>query len=382
MRTTHGLWRLRAARTLAWTLLLGAWVGLGSLSMAITSGPFAALAMMALWLLALGACAESITRLPLQRWWLRGLLLCAAALAAWASSAALHGAAPVALLPALLAWAIVIALASAAVRSCRVAVRARAGSPATSAAVGAVMAWAWVGDIGDVNALIPRVMLGVLAACALLAILIPRRSTGTGGCRAGLFDCSMPGWSADAWRLPQRRAVGLASLVMLPMMCSLPWMVGLCRSDAVSPQAVVGLHFAAMFGPAVLMVRRPAWSVHAPQVCALLLMLGALLLVLAPDALAWWALALAHGTAWSVAWAAQLAEPGARASAHTSPLAGAALNALCVLALGFGISLLGLLALTGLHLAFGVGAAAVLLAAAARWRPLPPVAASAAERSR
>jgi len=367
------IWRLQAARTLAWALLLGGWVGLGSVSQTLASGPFMAFALLAVWLLALGAFAELLGRLRVPRRVLRALLLGATLMAAQALIFALQGGGLGALLPALLAWAFVVALASAAVRACRLATCTRAGPPVAAAAAGAVLAWACVGDITDMNELGPRLMLGALAACLLLVVLLPQRTGAGGGCRAGLFDCSLPSWSHGGWRVPQRWPVLLASLVMLPMMCSLPLMVSLCRSDSASPQAVLGVHFAAMFAPALLMVHRPVVIRAAPIACAVLLALGALVLVFAPGTSAWWGLALAHGAAWSVAWAAQLHDRTWRGTAHGSALAGAALNALLALALGLAIATAGLAALTGWHLALGMaGAMAALTGSICQPRKLLP----------
>jgi hypothetical protein len=153
---------------------------------------------------------------------------------------------------------------------------------------------------------------------------------------------------------------------MLPMMCGLPWMVSLCRSDAVSPQAVLALHFAAMFLPALWVAHRPGFVRHASAVCAMLLALGALVALAVPGASAWWVLALAHGAAWSVAWAAQLGERGTRTPLHASPLMGAALNGLFALALGLATSFAGLQALGGWHVALGAVAALSVLVGAAR----------------
>ena len=108
------------------------------------------------------------------------------------------------------------------------------------------------------------------------------------------------------------------------------------------------------------MVHRPAGMRAAPAGCAVLLVLGALVLTFAPGTSAWWGLALAHGAAWSVAWAAQLHDRARRGSANGSALAGAALNALLVLALGLAIRLAGLSALTGWHLALGVAGGTAL----------------------
>jgi hypothetical protein len=190
-----------------------------------------------------------------------------------------------------------------------------------------------------------------------------------GACRAGLFDCSLPRWSLAEWRVAERRPLLVAALVMLPMMCSLPLMVSLCRGSAVSPQAVLGLHFAAMFGPALFVAQRPAFARVAPGICAALLALGAVLLVWAPGASAWWMLALAHGAAWSFAWAAQLNErPGPARHAQGAALGGAAVNALLVLALGAGLASGGVVALSVWHIVLGVaGALAGLVCGPWRW---------------
>lgn len=361
------IWRVQLARTLAWALLLGGWVGLGSLAQGLSSGPLQAFSLLALWLLALGASAALIGRVQPSRWLLCGLLMGAGLLAARGLFVAVHGGGVAALLPALLAWALVVALASAAVRACRFAAPTRVPSPVPAAAAGAALAWLCVGDITDLHALAPRLMLGGLVACALLAALLPQSGAAHGGCRAGLFDCSLPNWSRTGWRESQRLPVLLASLAMLPMMCGLPWMVSLCRSDAVSPQAVLAVHFAAMFLPALWIAHRPALARRAATACAPLLALGALLVVAAPGASAWWGLALAHGAAWSVAWAAQLGDRGARTQPHASPLAGAALNGLLALALGLAVSLVGLQALSAWHVA--LGAVAVLSSLVGAIRP-------------
>lgn len=376
------MWRLSAARVLAWALLLGGWVGLGSIVQALASGPLPAFAMIAVWLLALGACTALIGRWRLPRFGLQALLLFAAIVAGSAIHAALHGGGLLVMLPALLAWAMGVALASAAVRSCRLANHLRAGPPVAAAAVGALLAWACVGDITDLNMLGPRLMVGLLMACGLLIALMPRGLPGgsgagvsdrahvhphpatPGGCKASLFDCSLPSWHASEWRDPQHWPLRLASLAMLPMMCGLPWMVSLCRSDAVTPQAVLGVHFAAMFVPALLVPNRPALNRAAAPACAALLALGAMLLIAAPGAAAWWGLALAHGAAWSVAWSASLGERGAARRPGTAALTGAVLNALLALALGLAMALAGLPALGGWHIALGLAGAAAGLAMA------------------
>jgi hypothetical protein len=145
--------------------------------------------------------------------------------------------------------------------------------------------------------------------------------------------------------------------------------VSLCRSDAASPQLVLGVHFAAMFVPACLAARHPAVLRMAPGACAALLAIGALALLFAPGASAWWALALAHGAAWSLAWVSQLQLRGAPAAGHGAVLAGAALNAALVLALGVGLAIDGMQTLTAWHVALGVAAGMVWMGRRTRqWR--------------
>jgi hypothetical protein len=125
------MWRLQAARTLAWALLLGGWVGVGSVAQAVTSGPMAAFAWLALWLLALGAAVQCIGGLELRRASLRAMLLCAGGLAAWCLVASPRASAAPWLLLAIVGWAALIALASSTVRACRLQSRVRARSPAS-----------------------------------------------------------------------------------------------------------------------------------------------------------------------------------------------------------------------------------------------------------
>ena len=340
--------RLQAARALAWALLLGGWIGLASLAQAQAATPLIGFALLAVWLLALGAGADIVGRLALSSGLLRALLIAAAALAAWA----LHAGG---LAVALIAWAFVVALASAAVRACRQALGpGRTRPPVMAAAIGALLAWAWVGDIGDLQALAPRLTGLVAVASLLLTALLPQRRAKAGACRAGLFDCSLPSWSCAAWREPGQWPLLLSSLVMLPMMCSLPLMVGLCRSDAASAQTVLALHFAAMFGPALWVARSPKAQAAAPTLCAALLALGGLILLAAPGLAAWWGLALTHGGAWSVAWAAQLTSRSAEKTAPASALRGAACNAMFALVLGLGVASQGLQALSTWHLTLGL----------------------------
>ncbi len=360
-------WRLQVAHTLAWALWLIGWIGLGSLAHTLAPTSFAAFTGMALWLLALGAGTARAGRTVPPPWLLRGLLLAAPAISAMACLAAPAGGGWAALGIAACGWAGTLALASAVVRACRGALPARPATPVVTAACGALLAWACLGDIGDLQALGLRLAGAVVVAGVVLAGLLPRAAAGAGpanavgaagapaGGQAGPFDCALPAWSSAGWAAPSRWPLLLASLVMLPMMCGLPLMVSLCRSNAVSPQGVLGLHLAAMFVPALLLVRWPGAAVWAPQGCASLLGLGAMALLVAPASTAWWLLVLAHGAAWSVGWSVQLQQRGSvRAAGTASPLAGAAVHAGLVLLLGAGIALAGLQALAAWHAVLGI----------------------------
>ena len=261
-------------------------------------------------------------------------------------------------------------------RALRLASPARpAASPVTAATAGALLAWAAVGDPSDLPALADR--LAGLAGLAAMALAVlrpgadrPGPASAGPGCRAGLFDCSMPAWPAGAWRDPARSPLQLAALVMLPMMWGLPQMLALCRSAAWPAQAVLGLHLAAMFLPACVLGlwRDPPRPPRLAGPCAVLLVLGAGA-AFAGGPWAGWGLALAHGMAWSLAWAARLA-PGAGRSQAPAPWRAGALSAGLVLLLGALQALGGASTLTLVHGLLGLMAAAIWLAAVA-WRPAP-----------
>jgi hypothetical protein len=366
MHPDPALLRLNLARALAWALLLGGWIGLASLADRFAAGPLPAFGLVASWLLALGLFATLAGRLSLDAWVLRGVLLACALVAARGVHAAVQGGGLAALVPALIAWALLTALASTTVRALRRALGRMPGTPVAAAAAGAAIAWAVVGDAGDLAALAPR-LAGLLGAAALLlAALQPSGNAAASGCRAGLFDCSLPAWSRDGWHAPQRWPILLASLGMLPMMCSLPQMLALCRSAALPAQAVLGVHLAAMFVPAWLLGgalaghgRRAAWACGA-----LLAAGGAAAWLAAPTA--WWWLALAHGSAWSLAWAAQLADPALRAERHAPPWRAAAGHALFATLLGAAVAWAGLQAVLGLQLALAAAGALSLVGLALR----------------
>ena len=350
--------RFQIARTLAWLLWLAGWIGLATLVQTHASSVFGGFALLALWLVATGSFADGLARFRLPVGAAR--LGLAGASVATALFAATLGGGDAPLLALVLAWAATVALASNAVRACRVRVDTPPGPPIASGAAAAALAWLVLADLGDPAAL--RLRLAALVACAGLAmVLIWPRVAGTvarGGCRAALFDCALPAWPAPGAHRTFRWPLMLAALVMLPMMCGLPLMLSLCRTEAVGPRAALGLHLAAMFVPALLIGWHGALSPRrAAFGCAGLLLAGAVAAPSIGGSGGNWALLISQGAAWSIAWAARLGE---RRVPHggvlATPLAGAALNALLVLALGAAVDLFGLKALIGWHLVLGAGA--------------------------
>uniref|UniRef100_UPI001BD51798 hypothetical protein n=1 Tax=unclassified Variovorax TaxID=663243 RepID=UPI001BD51798 len=176
----------------------------------------------------------------------------------------------------------------------------------------------------------------------------------------GLFDCSLPAWPAGAWRDAQQWPVLLAGLAMLPMMATLPMMVAWCRTDAMAPQGMVALHFAAMFLPALLLRQSVGrWPARVLALaCTLLLAAGAVAAVWASAPWNLLGVALAHGSAWSLAWTGQLWSPDRRSRQGTSPLRPAIGYAALTMGVGLAVAQWGPagLALTQA----GLGLAAVL----------------------
>ena len=352
--------RLTLARAAAWTLLLSGWIGLGSFALLLTPSLFIALALVALWLLALGITATFATRDNLSASTRRVALgLCGAATAAalaWAS----HGGGLPALLPALVAWAGLPALASGVVRSLRLAQAVRPGPPIAAASFGALCAGLVLAEPGDLQALTLRLGgLVLVVAVALIALQsgAGERSTAS-RCRAGLFDCSLPAWPAGAWHDVRHWPVLLAGLAMLPMMAALPLMVVWCRAQAIAPQATVLLHLAAMFAPALLLRRSIArWSQRTlSAVCAALLAAGAVVVIWVDAPWNLLGLALAHGAAWGMAWAGQLWAPDRRGRQGASPLRAAIGYAALTVAFGSVVEQFGAAGVSATHVALGLAA--------------------------
>lgn len=362
--------QLAIARVLAWALLMSGWIGLTHLAERHAAGPMPSFALVAGWLLALGLAATAAARLSANAWLLRALLIGCALVAARGVLATGQGGGFAALWPAMLAWALLVALASATVRMLRQQTPRRPAAPVLPAAAGTLLAALLAGEVGDTPGLAPR-LAGLLLFAALgLGLLQPAAGVqpARAGCRAGLFDCALPAWPAGGWREPARWPLLIAMLVMLPMMAGLPQMLALCRAGGASPEALLGLHLAAMFLPALL------WPAHAAPTlrsaaCAGLLVAGGVALLLPAAQAALWAMP-AHAAAWSLAWSRQLDDPALRATAHSAPWRAALAQALFALGLGVAVSLSGPAALQGVHLALA-GAAALAVGAGLLRRRAP-----------
>ncbi|MCW5661250.1 MAG: hypothetical protein KIT60_26405 [Burkholderiaceae bacterium] len=378
--------RLNAARTCAWALLIAGWVGIGSFAMALAPGVASGFAMVAVWLLALGAAATVATSGALHAPARAASLIVTALITAFALWSTAHGGGLAALWVALLGWAALTALASGVVRGLRLAQHVAPAPPIGAAGVGALWAGLALGDVGDGTALSLRLgVFVVLIAIVLVALQRDAASQRTPGCRAGLFDCSLPAWPAGAWRDSLQWPTLLAGLAMLPMMAALPWMAAWCRAQSVPAEAMVLLHLAAMFGPVwLLRASIGTWSVRRlASVCAVLLALGAAIALWAPAPHDLLGLALTHGAAWGLAWGGQLWAPARRGQRGTSPLRAAGGYAVLTLVFGLAVERFGVTGVVAVHAALGSAALAALAftasarafaAASSARTPAPPAA--------
>ncbi len=355
------LLRLTLARACAWALLIAGWVGLGSLALRFAPTLSIGFALVALWLLALGAAATVVTRGGMRHRW-RALALCVGgALTGAGLWFTAHGGGMLALLLALIGWAALTALASGVVRGLRLTQAAVAAPPVAAASLGALCAGLVLGDLGDLPALTVRLAAFVGAAAVALVLLQRRIDDGARapGCRAGLFDCALPAWPAGAWRDTLQWPTLLAGLAMLPMMAVLPLTVAWCRAEAVAPQATILIHLAAMFGPALLLRKSIGrWSARTLSiVCTILLVSGAALVTWAAAPLDMLGLTASHGAAWGLAWAGQLWAPARRARQGASPLRAGVGYAALTLAFGVLVEHSGPGGVAAAHETLGLAAA-------------------------
>ena len=315
------LLRLTLGRACAWALLVAGWVGIGSFALQFAPSVSWGFALVALWLVALGAAATVATRGGMRRW-TRALALCAGVACTdfglWWS---VHGGGLGAVLLALAGWAALTALASGVVRSLRLAQSAAPAPPVAAAGLGALCAGLALGDPGDLPALANRLATSVVATGALLVLLQRRIDEGPRAprvpCRpvrlfaAGLARgrVARPAAMADA----VRRAGHVADDGRLAAHGGLVQRPGRCAAG--HGAAALG----AMFGPPlVLRLWIAHWSQRTLSVgCTLLLAAGAAFAAWASAPLNLLGLAVMHGAAWGLAWSGQLWAPaGAARKAH------------------------------------------------------------------
>jgi hypothetical protein len=359
--------RLTLARACAWALLVAGWIGIGSFALLVAPSVSGGFALVALWLFALGAAAAVATRGGLQQAAQRIALCAGAAATAGGLWWTVHGGGLIGLLLALAGWAALTAMASGVVRSLRIMQAAAPQPPIVPASLGALGAALFLGDISDLPALAVRLMIFVASLSVALFLLQARTSAGVArqGCRAGLFDCSLPSWPSGAWRDLMQWPTLIAGLVMLPTMAALPLMAEWCRADAVAPQTMVLWHLSAMFVPALVLRRWIAqWSTRTlASACAALLALGATAALWAASPLNLIGVSVAQGAAWGIAWCGQLWAPARRGQQGTSPLYAAVGYAVLTLAFGALVDAAGARGVVLMHAFFGIAAVLAWLAA-------------------
>ena len=353
--------RLTLARACAWALLVAGWIGIGSLALQFSASLTLGFGLVACWLLALGAAASVATRADTQRWARACALVIAGAITALALWSSVRGGGLTAVWIALIGWAALTALASGVVRSLRLAQAAMPAPPIGAAALGALCAGLVLGDPGDLPSLAFRLAVFVAGVVVMLVLLqrrIDERARAP-GCRAGLFDCSLPAWPSGAWRDPLQWPTLLAGVAMLPMMAGLPLMADWCRAESVAPQVMVLLHLVAMFGPALLLRQAIArWSpLTLAIVCTVLLLAGGAFVLWAASPLNLLGLAVMHGAAWGVAWGGQLWAPARRGQQGASPWRAALGYAALTFGFGLVVEQLGVRGVAVVHIALGLAAA-------------------------
>jgi hypothetical protein len=362
LRAAQRLW---LARALAWALLLGGWLALGTLGRQHLPGHAAGQGLVTLWLLSIG-----LTLALASRWYWRARPLQAALLLLGVLAAVAMfciGRSGLALPLAALASGALLVAASFTVRALRPPRGRTAPSPVGPAVAGAVLAWALVGSLGATPHAAARWGLALVAAACLLASLLPRAAAAHGACRSGLFDCSSSLPVPAHWRRVADWPPAAAALGMLPMMASLPAMADWCGAQSWSQSTASAAHLCAMLLPALLL-RRAASLRQPAATIGLLLALGGLAFWL-PGASGLMAAALVHGVAWSVAWGEMLKTPRAgnapNVALPASLWAPWLATAGFVLLLGVAVDQLGPPALAAVHAVLaglgGAGLAAIAL---------------------
>lgn len=347
--------RLIAARTLAWALLIGGWLVLGTLGHLRLPLWAGGLAPIALWLAAAGFTLHFGRSVLLSAEHLREVV----AVAGFASAAALawagNGGGAVAIAVASISWGILLVAASRTVRTMRAHTH-HLPPPVVPAVAGATLAWLVAGDTTAGPTL--GTTLWLVATAALLAALLPPRGAGR-GCRAGLFDCALPVGAWTHWRDPEAWTAQSARWAMLPMMASLAVMTQWCGNDwGLTASQAGGLHLCAMLLPP-LALHLLHVRLKTDAGAAVAMIAGLAIAYLVPGLQGLMAASMCHSLAWGLVWFARISGPSAPCtSTAASTWTGALMPSCCALALGLAIAANGPTALSWVHIGLGMLAAA------------------------
>jgi hypothetical protein len=365
--------RLVLARSHAWALLFAGWLVLGALGRQHLPLWFGGQLPVALWLGAVGALLALAAGRKVPISVLRLALVCAGAITAAALAWVARGGGAGALLLAAPAWGALLVGTSFQVRALRQTSATRPPAPLVPALIGAALAWCVAGDLAAMRISADGVALAVGAATLVVAALAPPATRGASACRSGLFDCSWPLPTLQAWRRAADWPLQAAMLVMLPMMAALPLMAEWCGTgfdNRFAGQTSIALHLAAML--------LPAWALHGPlqhlgrhalrHAVTAALVAGAVMLAVWPGVAGLMSASLLQASAWSLAWAGpMLSRPtpanGVLPAASSAPLSRVGLVATsmvtcgAVLALGSAIAAHGPAALIAVHAALAAIAA-------------------------
>jgi hypothetical protein len=344
---------LALSRSLAWAILISGWITIAAFAFQFTHGPFWGFVIVATWLVCLGASASMGRSLNLSQVSIGVGLLVGAVFAGGGLIWSVQGGGTVAVLCSVIGWSAMTALASGVVRKLRFRLEKKPDPPVVEATLGGLTAALIIGDLGDLVALATKIALFLGAIATILTWL--QMTSGSEqkeqGCRAGLFDCSLPAWPRGAWRDPGSWPFLLSSLVMLPMMAALPLMVMWCADTALSGEWMILIHVGSMFGSAIAL--RPWREALRPEllagVCVALLVSGALFPLIENRASGLLGLATLHGAAWGVAWSTQLWSPARRSDQNSSPLSASLGYAALAICFGLAVEQKGADGATGLH---------------------------------
>ncbi len=379
-------------RALAWALLFGGWIVLGTLGRHYLPAWAAGQAPVALWLATVGATLVLSARRSPMLLPLRAVLCGAGLVLATMLAAVGRGGGGAALMGAATAWGVLLVAVSMAVRRLRLEQPGLPPTPLLPALAGAGIAWLCSGELPRLHERLDGLAVALAGSALTVSVLTVSVSLSLaaraavrppGGCRAGLFDCSLPVPSLAAWRYSRDWPVQAAALAMLPMMAALPAMADWCAiaSAWLAPDATAW-HLAAMVLPALGL---RAWLTRVSRrrlngVVAALLLAGGASMLAWPGVNGLMLTALLHAAAWSLAWAAPMlrrevlapAAPPLARMQGVATMGAAVMTAFAVLALGMAIDRFGPPALMAVHAALALAGLTGLLVSAAS-RSVTPV---------